>query len=159
MLQFWLICSSRSRTVQGDIAGPSGLLRRKYRIRCGPWSGAWPVLVSVCRGFVELVHFGGLPGPDVRSGRQHERGVAALRPLEYLAICLRLQAWDLGLAGGRRRAGGLTWPTDDRSRRVTRRCAVRPSGLGTPGCRCAIAGGGHCVPAAEPGTGGVGLVG
>ena len=26
-------------------------------------------------GSVELVHFGGLPGLGVRSGRQHERGI------------------------------------------------------------------------------------
>jgi hypothetical protein len=116
MLQFWLICSSRSRAVQGDIAGPSGLLRREYRIRCGPRSGAWPVLASGSRGFAELVRFGGLPGPDVRLGRQRERGVPALRPSEYLAICLRLQDWDLGLAGGRRRAGVYA-AGGDRSRR------------------------------------------
>jgi hypothetical protein len=60
-------------------------------------------------GSVGLVHFGGLPGLGVRSGRQHERGItcrgAALRPSEYPAIRSWPQDWDRGLAGGRRRAG------------------------------------------------------
>lgn len=59
------------------------------------------------RGSAELVDFGRLPGSGVGRGASVGASSAdsSFEAVEYLAIRLRLQDWDVGLAGGQRRTG------------------------------------------------------
>jgi hypothetical protein len=102
------ICLPRSRSAPGGIVLPSGLLWREHWIRCGPGSGAGQYWLAVA-GLGGTCPFRRAAWPRREVGAPacaaSPGGVAALRPSEYPASRSWPQDWDLGLAGGRRRAG------------------------------------------------------
>ena len=69
MLQFWPICLPAFASCRGVSSGHVGCSDTSVGFDAGPvWGGAgtgWRL-----PGSVELVHFGGLPGPGMRSGRR-----------------------------------------------------------------------------------------